>query len=251
MRVERWGDIMIQDRRLSELVASECSILEQIYETSLSKSSSRPTSKSSHTMSRTAAAVPSSSRPFTRANSTLGLGSSGNLQKGGTPSSSSLRAPSSSKVYSTRNRTRMVGGESPLRRPPVKTPTLHVQEPSLIAPDASLLLSESIFTESVPLSSTIQDPDAAATSTSKVWADRARVELIADQVNHIYLLSSVICDIVKVHADQARLEKSTASLRRAQEIAALANSRLSQPPVSFFGSIPRSAFSYCLTVSLI
>ena len=94
MRVERWGDIMIKDRRLSELVASECRVLEQIYETSLSTSSTKPTSKSSHTMSRTAAAVPSSSRPFTRANSTLGLGSSGNLQKGGTPSSSSLRAPS-------------------------------------------------------------------------------------------------------------------------------------------------------------
>jgi len=218
MRVERWGDIMIKDRRLSELVASECRVLEQIYETSLSTSSTKPTSKSSHTMSRTAAAVPSSSRPFTRANSTLGLGSGGNLQKGGTPSSSSLRAPSSSKVYSTRNRTRMVGGESPLRRPPVKTPSFHVQEPSLITPEASLLLSESIFTESVPLSSTIQDPsaDVAATSTNKVWADRARVELIADQV----------------HADQARLEKSTASLRRAQEIAALANSRLPQPPVA-------------------
>jgi len=219
MRVERWGDIMIQDKRLSELIGSECSFLEKIYETSLSTSSTRPPAKSNRVMSRTAAAVPSSSRPFTRANSTLGLGSSGSLANGGTPSSSSLRAPSSSKVYGTRNRTRMVGGESPLRRPSsVKTPSLRVQESSIIATEASLLLSESIFTESVPLSSTIQDPsaDAAATSIKKVWADRARVELIANQV----------------HADQARLEKSTASLQRAKEIAAFANSRLPQPPVA-------------------
>ena len=189
-RVEKWGDIMIQDRRLSELIGSECSFLEQIYETCLSTSSTRPPAKSNRAMSRTAAAaaVPSSSRPFTRANSTLGLGSSGNLAKGGTPSSSSLRAPSSSKVYGTRNRTRMVGGESPLRRPSVKIPSLHVQESSMVASEASLLLSESIFTESVPLSSTIQDPsaDVAATSISKVWADRARVELIANQVGHIF-----------------------------------------------------------------
>ena len=234
-RVEKWGDIMIQDRRLSELIGSECSFLEQIYETCLSTSSTRPPAKSNRAMSRTAAAaVPSSSRPFTRANSTLGLGSSGNLAKGGTPSSSSLRAPSSSKVYGTRNRTRMVGGESPLRRPSVKIPSLHVQESSMIASEASLLLSESIFTESVPLSSTIQDPsaDVAATSISKVWADRARVELIANQVGHICLCQNMRSNI-QVHADQARLEKSTASLQRAKEIAALANSRLPQPPVRF------------------
>merc|ERR550519_991007 len=219
-RVDRWGDIMIQDRKLSELIGSECSFLEQIYETSLSTSSTRPPAKSSAAMSRTTG-VPSSSRPLTRANSTLGLGSSGNLAKGGTPSSSSLRAPSSSKVYGTRNRTRMMGGgESPLRRPAVKTPSLRVQECSIIAPEASLLLSESRFTESVPLSSTIQDPSAAdvdATSTNKAWVDRGQLELIADQV----------------HADQARLEKSTKYLRRAKEIAALQSSRLPQPPVDF------------------
>ena len=37
----------------------------------------------------------------------------------------------------------------------------------------------------------------------------------------------------QVHADQARLERSTASLRRAKEIAALQSSRLPQPPVDF------------------
>ena len=190
-RVDRWGDIIIKDRKLSELIGSECSFLEQIYETSLSTSSTRPPAKSSAAMSRTTG-VPSSSRPLTRANSTLGLGSSGNLAKGGTPSSSSLRAPSSSKVYGSRNRTRMMGGgESPLRRPAVKTPSLRVQECSIIAPEASLLLSESRFTESVPLSSTIQDPSAAdvdATSTSKAWVDRGRLELIADQVCTLHIL---------------------------------------------------------------
>ena len=190
-RVDRWGDIIIKDRKLSELIGSECSFLEQIYETSLSTSSTRPPAKSSAAMSRTTG-VPSSSRPLTRANSTLGLGSSGNLAKGGTPSSSSLRAPSSSKVYGTRNRTRMMGGgESPLRRPAVKTPSLRVQECSIIAPEASLLLSESVFTESVPLSSTIQDPSAAevdATSTNKAWVDRGRLELIADQVCTLHIL---------------------------------------------------------------
>jgi len=213
-RVDRWGDIIIQDRKLSELIGSECSFLEQIYEASTS--STRPTAKSSAAMSRTTA-LPPSSRPLTRANSTLGLGSSGNLAKGGTPSSSSLRAPSSSKVYGSRNGTRLVGGgESPLRRPAVKTPSLRVQECSILAPQDSLLLSESTFTESVPLSSTIRDPSADATSTNKAWVDRTRLELIADQV----------------HADQARLEKSTASLRRAKEIAALQKSRLAHPQVA-------------------
>ena len=37
----------------------------------------------------------------------------------------------------------------------------------------------------------------------------------------------------QVHADQARLEKSTEYLRRAKEIAALQSSRLPQPPVGF------------------
>jgi len=213
-RVDRWGDIIIQDRKLSELIGSECSFLEQIYETSTL--STKPTAKSSAAMSRTTA-LPPSSRPLTRANSTLGLGSSGNLAKGGTPSSSSLRAPSSSKVYGSRNGTRLVGGgESPLRRPAVKTPSLRVQECSILAPQDSLLLSESTFTESVPLSSTIRDPSADATSTNKAWVDRTRLELIADQV----------------HADQARLEKSTASLRRAKEIAALQKSRLAHPQVA-------------------
>ena len=183
-RADKWGDIIIQDRKLSELIASECSFLEQIYETSLSTSSTKAPAKSSVAMSRTTGAPPSS-RPLTRANSTLGLGGSGNLAKGGTPSCSSLRAPSSSRVYGSRNGTRMKGGEeTPLRRPAVKTPSLRVQEASMIAPEASLLLSESIFTESVPLSSTIRDSSAHvdAASTSKAWVERGRLELIADQV---------------------------------------------------------------------
>ena len=50
----------------------------------------------------------------------------------------------------------------------------------MIVPEASVLLSESSFTESVPLSSTFQDPAAKFT---EVWAERARVERIADQVS--------------------------------------------------------------------
>merc|ERR550519_1979586 len=52
-RVDKWGDIIIKDRKLSELIGSECSFLEQIYETSLSTSSTRPPAKSSAAMSRT------------------------------------------------------------------------------------------------------------------------------------------------------------------------------------------------------
>ena len=189
-RAQKWGDFAILDRRLSELVAGECSILEQIYENSLSTSSTRPTSKSSRAMSRTAAAVPSSSRPYTRSNSTLGLRSTSNLSKGGTPSSSSMKAPSSSKVFGTRNRTRMMGGESPLRTSRNPPPSLFVQDASVVLPEASLLLSESSFKESVPLSSTIQEPPAAdGRTTKKVWHDRARVELMADQVFFLLLLS--------------------------------------------------------------
>ena len=68
--------------------------------------------------------------------------------------------------------------------PAVNPPALRIQEASIVAPEASLLVSESTFSESVPLSSTIRDPssDVAATSINKVWADRARVERIADQV---------------------------------------------------------------------
>ena len=54
----------------------------------------------------------------------------------------------------------------------------------MIVPEASVLLSESSFTESVPLSSTFQDPTAKFT---EVWADRARVERIADQVRTAFM----------------------------------------------------------------
>ena len=50
----------------------------------------------------------------------------------------------------------------------------------MIVPEASVLLSESNFTESVPLSSTFQDPAAKST---KVGAEQARLERIADQVS--------------------------------------------------------------------
>ena len=109
----------------------------------------------------------------------------------------------------------------------------------MIAPEASLLLSESIFTESVPLSSTIRDSSAHvdATTTNKAWIERGRLELIADQVCtmcKLYILVVEVKAYQQVHADQARLEKSTASLRRAKEIAALQNSsRLPPPPVGF------------------
>ena len=54
----------------------------------------------------------------------------------------------------------------------------------MIAPEASVLLSESSFTESVPLSSTFQDPAAKFT---EVWAERARLEKIADQVGTTFM----------------------------------------------------------------
>ena len=75
MRVEKWGDTTVQDRKLSELVSSECSIPENTYKILLSTSSTRSMARLSSTMSRTAAAMPSSSRPITRANTTLGTSS--------------------------------------------------------------------------------------------------------------------------------------------------------------------------------
>ena len=50
----------------------------------------------------------------------------------------------------------------------------------MIVPEASVLLSESRFTESVPLSSTFQEP-------AEVWAERARVKRIADQVRTAFM----------------------------------------------------------------
>ena len=77
MRVEKWGDTTVQDRKLSELVSSECSIPENTYKILLSTSSTRSMARLSSTMSRTAAAaaMPSSSRPINRANTTLGSSS--------------------------------------------------------------------------------------------------------------------------------------------------------------------------------
>ena len=49
----------------------------------------------------------------------------------------------------------------------------------------------------------------------------------------LYILVMEVKTYRQVHADQARLERSTASLRRAKEIAALQSSRLPQPPVDF------------------
>ena len=54
----------------------------------------------------------------------------------------------------------------------------------MIVREASVFLSESNFTESVPLSSTFQDPAAKFT---EVWAERARVERIADQVRTAFM----------------------------------------------------------------
>ena len=50
---------------------------------------------------------------------------------------------------------------------------------------------------------------------------------------HVYILMVEVKPYRQVHADQARLEKSTEYLRRAKEIAALQSSRLPQPPVGF------------------
>ena len=62
-----------------------------------------------------------------------------------------------------------------------------MQEASMIVPEASVLLSEFSFTESVPLSSTFQDPAAKFT---EVWAERAKVERIADQVRTAFMQPS-------------------------------------------------------------
>merc|ERR1719494_1431739 len=211
-RVQKWGDILVNDQKLSEAIAKEYSVLEQIYENTQSTSTTKPTSRSSRTLSKTATSGPSTNRPMTRANSSLGLSTIGRVAGFKAPASSSI-----SRGYPTRNRTKDDVGETPRRRPPptnhlVPTPAVFVQEASMIVPEASVLLSESSFTESVPLSSTFQDPAAKFT---EVWAERARVERIADQVQ----------------ADKARLEKSTASLRRAQEVAALPSTRLPRPDV--------------------
>ena len=61
MNVEKWGDITVQDRNTYKIL--------------LSTSSTRSMARLSSTMSRTAAAMPSSSRPITRANTTLGSSS--------------------------------------------------------------------------------------------------------------------------------------------------------------------------------
>ena len=50
----------------------------------------------------------------------------------------------------------------------------------MIVREASVLSSESNFTESVPLSSTFQEP-------AEVWAERARVKRIADQVRTAFM----------------------------------------------------------------
>ena len=178
-RVQKEGDILVNDLKLSEAIAKEYSVLEQIYENTQSTSTKKPTSRSSRTLSKTAASGPSTNRPLTRANSSLGLSTIGRVAGFKAPASSSI-----SRGYATRNRTKDDVEELPRRRPPptnhlVPTPAVFVQEASMIVPEASVLLSESSFTESVPLSSTFQDPTA---KFNEVWAERARVERIADQV---------------------------------------------------------------------
>ena len=180
-RVQKWGDILVNDQKLSEAIAKEYSVLEQIYENTQSTSTTKPTSRSSRTLSKTATSGPSTNRPMTRANSSLGLSTIGRVAGFKAPASSSI-----SRGHATRNRTKDDVGETPRRRPQpptnhlVPTPAVFVQEASMIVPEASVLLSESSFTESVPLSSTFQDPAAKFT---EVWAERARVERIADQVS--------------------------------------------------------------------
>ena len=183
-RVQKEGDILLNDQKLSEAIAKEYSILEQIYESTQSTSTTKPTSRSSRTLSKTATSGPSTSRPMTRANSSLGFSTTGLV--------AGFKAPTSSisRRNATRNCTKDNIGETPRRRPPpptkhlVPTPAVFVQEASMIVPEASVLLSESSFTESVPLSSTFQDPTAKFT---EVWADRARVERIADQVRTAFM----------------------------------------------------------------
>ena len=180
-RVQKGGDILVNDQKLSEAIAKEYSVLEQIYENTQSTSTTKPTSRSSRTLSKTATSGPSSNRPMTRANSSLGLSTIGRVGGFKAPASSSI-----SRGYATRNRNKDDVGETPRRRPPptnhlVPTPAVFVQEASMIVPEASVLLSESSFTESVPLGTTFQDPAA------KVRAERARVERIADQVRTAFI----------------------------------------------------------------
>ena len=170
----------VNDQKLSEAIAKEYAVLEQLYENTQSTSTTKSTSRSSRTLSKTATSGPSTTRPMTRANSSLGLSTIGRVAGFKAPASGSI-----SRGYATRNRTKDDVGETPRRRPPptnhlVPTPAVFVQEASMIVPEASVLLSESSFTKSVPLSSTFQDPAAKFT---EVWAERARLERIADQVS--------------------------------------------------------------------
>ena len=53
-------------------------------------------------------------------------------------------------------------------------------------------------------------------------------------------------DYPQVQADKARLEKSTASLRRAQEVAALSSTRLPRPDV---GGFDNKCLSHCRLIA--
>ena len=178
--VQKGGDILVNDQKLSEAITKEYSVLEQIYENTQSTSTTKPTSRSSRTLSKTATSGSSTNRPMTRANSSLGLSTIGRVAGFKAPASSSI-----SRGHASRNRTKDDDGETPRRRPPptnhlVPTPAVFVQEASMIVPEASVLPSESSFTESVPLSSTFQDPAAKST---KVGVEQARLETVADQVS--------------------------------------------------------------------
>ena len=190
--VERWGDFAVMDATVSAVVERETRLLEQIYENHLSTSTaSRPArakrgnvTASPRSKKRAGRLVTSPAgvrRPLTRSNSTLGACSSAAAVK----TSSSL----SCKPSGARSRARAVD-ESPVARPSSAlgtrpAPKARLAAPRLVVQEASL--SESVFGERVPLSSTMM-------------ADRQGEE------------------VDRVPADYTRLEASMARLRDAQQV---------------------------------
>ena len=179
--VERWGDFTVMDATVSQVVERETRLLEQIYENSLSTSAaSRPArakrgnvTASPRSKKRPGRLVTSPAgaqrRALTRSNSTLGAGSSAAAAR----TSSSL----SCKTSGTRGRMR-AADESPVARPSSAlgtrpAPKARLAAPRLVVQEASL--SESVFGERVPLSSTMMG-DRQGEEVGRVLADYTRLE---------------------------------------------------------------------------
>ena len=146
--VERWGDFAVMDSMVSAVVERETRLLEEIYENSLSTSTAarpaRPkrgnvaaSPRSRKRAGRLVTSPAGARRPLLRSNSTLGAART----------SSSLSCEPSG----TRSRTR-AADESSVARPSRALGTRPA--PRLVVQEASL--SETVFGERVPLSSTMR-----------------------------------------------------------------------------------------------